>query len=128
MTRIIAKEMIEGLNQLADSLEKGEDISKKFNVRDVALEIHPTNYSPALVRKTRKSLNASQAFFASFLGVAPSTVRSWEHGNNVPSGMAARFLDEIRRDPDYWKSRIKELASVRTAKSNRRPKPAAKCK
>ena len=119
MTRNIAKEMIGGLGQLADALEKGENISRKFNVREVELTIHRTNYTPALVKKTRRSLNASQAFFARFLGVARSTVRAWEQGHNVPSGLAARFLDEIRRNPDYWKSRIEELVITRAAKVKR---------
>ncbi|MEX0677169.1 MAG: helix-turn-helix domain-containing protein [Pirellulales bacterium] len=113
MTRNIAREMIDGLNELADAMKRGEDISRKFNVRQVALRIKPAKYTPALVKKTRKTLNASQALFARFLGVAPTTVRAWERGANTPSEMAARFMDEIRHDPRYWKSRFMSVAEFR---------------
>jgi putative transcriptional regulator len=113
MTRNIAREMIEGMNDLAESLRRGENIAKKFNVRHVALRITPAKYTPALVRKTRKTLNASQVLFARFLGVAPTTVRAWERGANTPSDMAARFMDEIRHDPEYWQKRFLAVAQRR---------------
>ncbi len=113
MKRNIAREMIDGLNELAGAVRRGDDLSKKFNVRDVALAIKPTNYTPALVKKTRKALNASQVLFARFLGVSPATVRAWERGVNVPSDVAARFMDEIRHDPAYWRRRFATVARIR---------------
>ena len=61
---------------------------------------------PVFVRATRRLLGASQNFFAQFIGVALGTVRAWEQGRNVPSGAAARLLDEIRLNPEFWKSRF----------------------
>jgi DNA-binding XRE family transcriptional regulator len=67
-------------------------------------------------------LNASQAVFARFLGVRPTTVRAWECGNNVPSDMAARFLDEIRANPSLFKARMVQVIKPKTPPGNRRPK------
>jgi len=113
MKRNIAREMVDGLNELAGATRRGDDLSKKFNVRDVALDIKRAKYTPALVRKTRKALNASQALFACFLGVAPATVRAWERGANMPSDVAARFMDEIRHDPAYWRKRFAAVARIK---------------
>ena len=71
------------------------------------LDLEPPAYGPEQVKQTRELLNASQALFAKFLGISASTVRAWEHGTNVPSAMACRFLDEIRRNPQHWIQRLK---------------------
>jgi putative transcriptional regulator len=115
MTRNIAAEIVEGLDGLSDALRRGGELSETFNVRRVELTIKPRKYTPALVRKTRASLNASQALFAGFLGISPATLRAWERGANTPSGLAARFLDEIRNDPQYWKKRFAAVARVKNA-------------
>ncbi len=67
-------------------------------------------YDSPLVIETRKVLNVSQVLFARFLGVSPKTVRSWEQNAGSPSPMACRFMDEIRRAPDYWAERLQESA------------------
>ncbi|MBI3464059.1 MAG: hypothetical protein HY000_13535 [Planctomycetes bacterium] len=77
------------------------------------LKLEPSKYSAEMVRATRQLLQASQAVFARFLGVSVKTVRSWEQGINAPKDVAARFLDEIRRNPDYWRSRIRESIVVK---------------
>ena len=61
------------------------------------------------MRKTRKELGVSQPAFADFLGTSPSTVRSWEQGQKVPSPMARRILGLIGADPAYWKSRFASM-------------------
>ena len=61
----------------------------------------------AEVAAIRAQLGASQPVFAQLLGVSPGTVRAWEQGVNVPSGIALRFLVEIRSNPEYWKGRLK---------------------
>jgi len=66
-----------------------------------------------MVRRTRGLLRASQAVFARFLGVSVKTVRAWEQGFNVPSDMACRFMDEIRRDPSYWLRRLRSAIVAR---------------
>ena len=44
--------------------------------------------------------------FGQFLGVDVKTVRSWEQGLRVPSGLACRFLEEIQVDLDHWRARL----------------------
>jgi putative transcriptional regulator len=109
----IGSRLIEGLREFADSLEKKERITQKYNCRVVELDLRPTSYTPEIVRETRKLLEASQTVFAQFLGVSPNTVRAWEQGLNVPKDVACRFMDEIRRDPEYWRKRLRESAVVK---------------
>jgi putative transcriptional regulator len=75
------------------------------------LKLEPAPYDPALVKKTRAILHASQGIFAKFIGVSVDTVQAWESGVNSPSDMACRFMDEIRHDPRYWQDRFLQLVS-----------------
>lgn len=108
------RDLVDGLEGFLDELRSGAPIEKKYTCRRVVLDLHPRAYSPRQVKEIRKLLNASQALFAQFLGVSVKAVRSWEQGT-APSGMARRFMDEIRRNPTYWRSRLKEVMRVRTA-------------
>lgn len=114
MARSVAKRIIEGLTDLATSLERGDDLNESFTCRKVSLNLEPTSYTPNLVKKTRKLLGASQTVFAMFLGVSPQTVRAWEQGKNVPNDIACRFMDEIRHDLEYWKKRMAALFSPKS--------------
>jgi putative transcriptional regulator len=101
------------LAQFADRLEalpRDVPLSTQFTVRTVKLNLQPQVPSPALVRQTRQMLAASQAVFAQFLGVGVSTVQDWEQGQKPPRGSACRLMDEIRRDPEYWRERLRSLA------------------
>jgi putative transcriptional regulator len=109
MKTSFGQSVVEGLTELAETLEKGSALSEKFTCSRVVLELEPTPYDPALVRATRRLLGASQAVFAQFLGVSVKTVQAWERGTNTPSDMACRFLDEIRHAPAYWRGRLKAV-------------------
>jgi putative transcriptional regulator len=108
--RGVGAEIISGLRELAESLERREPISERFNCRVIDLDLRPGRYDPRLVKQTRELLHASQVVFARFLGVSVKTVASWEQGVNTPSGMARRFMDEIRANPAYWMKRLRDLA------------------
>ena len=108
----VENDILEALSEFTEALKKGE-VSKRFTCRQIKLDLKPTLYSPELVKTTRKLLKVSQSLFARFLGISPKTVRSWEQGINTPSPIACRFMDEIRRSPDYWTERLRE--SVVTA-------------
>ncbi len=92
------------------ALQAGERINEKFTCRTVRLELKPPRLSARQVVAIRELLGTSQTVFAQFLGVSVNTVRAWEQGINVPSDMACRFMDEIRRDPAYWQQRIASAA------------------
>jgi DNA-binding transcriptional regulator YiaG len=100
--------ILDTLNDFADALEKGE-VTERFTCRQVKLNLKPQNYSPKLVKETRRVLGVSQSLFARFLGVSPKTVHSWEQGINSPSKMACRFMDEIRRSPEHWRKRLQQV-------------------
>ena len=103
----VAKRIVNRLTDFTKALESGASVSEKFTVRTIRLNLQPTAYDTESVRKTRELLNLSQPLFAKFLGVSVQTVRAWEQGDNVPSDMACRFLDEINRDPAYWQRRLR---------------------
>ena len=65
--------------------------------------VPPPLLGPDDVRKTRKELGVSQPVFADFLGTSPSTVRSWEQGQKVPSPMARRLLGLMEPIPPIGK-------------------------
>ena len=109
------EKIIQGLEQFADALESGEDVTRRFTCRKFVLNLEPTEYSPELVKDSRAKLGLSQALFAQFLGVSASSVQAWERGEKMPKDIACRFMDEIRRDPEYWRRRFLEIAEPRTA-------------
>jgi putative transcriptional regulator len=109
----VGSEIIQGLTEFLETLEKKEPITDKFTCRVVELDLCPMPYDPVKVRRTRKLLHASQAVFARFLGVTVKAVQAWEHGINSPSKMACRFMDEIQRNPRYWIARLRESAKTK---------------
>jgi putative transcriptional regulator len=108
-TRSIGKEIAQRLKEFVEVLESGEDLRKRFTCRTVRIKLEPQKYSPALVKKTRKLLGASQEVFARFLGVSASAVQDWEQGTKPPRGSACRLMDEIRANPEYWIRRLEQL-------------------
>lgn len=106
----VGQRIIDRLRDFTESLESGEDISERYRSHSVSLDFRPTRYTPRRVRETRNLLGINQAVFARFLGVSPRTLRAWEKGLRKPNDVAARFMDEIRRDPDYWSRRLAEVA------------------
>jgi putative transcriptional regulator len=104
----IAEDLIVGFTELADALETGTDIGKRFNCYTKQLDLRPKTYTPEMVRQARKRLGASQSVFARFLGVSPKSVSQWERGVSQPSSTACRFMDEIRRNSSYYVKRLRE--------------------
>jgi putative transcriptional regulator len=111
----------EGFEEFADALKSDKKtVAEKFTCHKVSLDLSPTPYSPARVKAARKLLAASQAVFAQFLGVSVKTVRAWEQGVNTPRESACRLMDEIHHDPEYWRTRLRELAVKKTRKARNR--------
>jgi putative transcriptional regulator len=112
----VAQDIVESLQEFVETLRSGADLETTFNCRRVEVKVAPTDYNGNVVGETRKLLRASQAIFAQFLGVSVQTVRAWEQGENVPSDIAKRFMDEIRHNPDYWRQRLREVVVVKKRK------------
>ena len=103
--------IIRGLTDAADKLERGEPLT----FRTVVMQLEPSPYDARKIAATRDLLAVSQSMFAKFLGVSPAAVRAWEQGAKAPSDIARRFMDEIRRNPEYWQQRMRESIKVKTA-------------
>ena len=52
-------------------------------------------FSAKRILKLRERYEVSQAVFAAFLNVSPSTVQKWEQGQKEPSSAASRLLQVI---------------------------------
>jgi DNA-binding transcriptional regulator YiaG len=107
---LVGGRMVARLKRFAEALETADAIPERFTCRTIKLNLEPRLYAPERVKQAREKLRASQAIFAQFLGVSVSAVRDWEQGAKAPRGSACRIMDEILRDPRYWRSRLKELA------------------
>ena len=112
----IGNDLVRRLKGFADALENTEDVTQRFTCRTIKLDLKPRRYRPKMVKETRNLLRSSQAIFAQFLGVSLSAVRDWEQGIKPPNGAACRIMDEIRRNPDYFVGRLRELSSPAISK------------
>jgi DNA-binding transcriptional regulator YiaG len=99
------QEIVEGLRELSDTLRAGKPLESRFTVRTYKIPA-PPQYGGAEVRRVRGMMAMSQAAFAAFLGVDPSTVRSWEQDLRPPSPLACRLMSEIEAEPAYWRNRL----------------------
>jgi putative transcriptional regulator len=113
-------EVLEGLNDFAESIKKGEPIT----IRDVTLELEPDEYDAEDVRVTRQKLGVSQAVFAKLLAVKVKTVQAWEQGDHPPSGIARRLLDEINQDLPRWLGKLKGAVTTKTRQTGKTSCPA----
>lgn len=103
--RTKGREIVEGLAELAATLQAGHPLESRFTVRTYKFA-PPPQYRADGVRRVRELFTMSQAAFAAFLGVNRSTVRSWEQEIRLPSPLACRMLAEIEADPTYWRKRL----------------------
>jgi putative transcriptional regulator len=109
MTKV-GQTMLKRLGAFVEALEKNQKISDRFTCRKIQLNLIPEPYNPQKIKKTRAILGLSQALFAQFLGVSARTIAAWERGAKTPQDIACRFMDEIRRNPDYWRDRLLKIA------------------
>jgi DNA-binding transcriptional regulator YiaG len=107
-TTAFGRRVVAGIEAVTEALREGgmAEVERRFTVRRVRNPFPRVPADPEAVAAVRASVGASQAAFAALLGVSANTVRAWEQGVNPPSGMAARFLAEIRSDPEYWKRKL----------------------
>lgn len=103
-----ANGLIRSLKELNTRLESGEPFTERYTADRVTVKIPVMTNSPQRVREVRELLNASQAVFAAFLGASLRSVTDWEQGRSKPLPAICRFMDEIRRNPDYFRGRLAE--------------------
>ena len=107
----VGRMLVGRLKRFAEALETTDSIPERFTCRTIKLNLEPTRHDPERVKEARQTLRASQAIFAQFLGVSVGAVRDWEQDISPPRGSACRIMDEILRNPEYWRGRLRELAT-----------------
>ncbi|HEY6444106.1 MAG TPA: helix-turn-helix domain-containing protein [Candidatus Acidoferrales bacterium] len=81
--------------QDAFAFEQGREV----NLRVAEIPPRPRRLQPKDIRAIRRSLNASQVLFATFLNVSPNTIRSWEQGTRRPHGADLKLLSIAKKNP-----------------------------
>ncbi len=104
--------IVAALERFRDTLESGVPVEQRYTVRKTKLKLTPRTFEPKQVKDVRAALGISQPVFSQFLGVDVKTVRSWEQGQRVPSGMACRFLEEIEADLEHWRGRLRNVLII----------------
>jgi putative transcriptional regulator len=95
MTSKILKTVHEMAQGLTDAGVMDKQTMREFD----ALCLPPVKqYSKEDIKRIRERQHASQAVFASYLNTAPSTIRSWEHGEKKPSGAALKLLNLVDKN------------------------------
>jgi putative transcriptional regulator len=109
----VASKIVKGFRELSKALAEDAPIAEKFTCRKVTLDLELIPYPAKAVKATRQLLRVSQPVFAHFLGVSPGTIKSWEQGRQQPPDIACRFMDEIQRNPEYWRKRLRDSIRVK---------------
>ena len=91
-------EPFSGAALIAATQEGVHALQEKKTLRSVRV-VAPTPLKPKQIVGIRTSLNASQAVFASYLGVSKAAVVAWEYGVRQPSGAALKLLAIARKNP-----------------------------
>jgi putative transcriptional regulator len=52
-------------------------------------------YTPEQIKKIRERNKSSQAVFAYYLNISPSTIQKWEQGEKKPGGAALKLLNIV---------------------------------
>jgi len=105
----IAEEFIAGFKSLVATAKAGglEAVKRKHTIRSVPskkFELPPVTVRGII--EVRDSLGVSQPIFAKILGVSPQSVKAWEQGSKSPPGTVRRLIDEMKRNPGYWRERF----------------------
>jgi len=83
---------------IAAAREGLEALKEKKTLRTHRVQA-PSLFEPKQITQIRSTLNASQAVFASYLGVSKAAVVAWEYGIRQPSGAARKLLSIARESP-----------------------------
>lgn len=87
------------LDELKTSLEEAGDIhsGKQAPSRIFRYEVPD-------VKAIREHLNITQSEMAKALGTSVDTIKSWESKRRNPTGLAAKVLDVIQKDPAFYRA------------------------
>ena len=93
----IVEKIRDGMQEAIEH-EKG---TRQLTVHRVKLVPSAKPMTPQQIVKLRKdTVGVSQAVFANILSASPQTIRAWEQGCNKPRGVALRFMEVIKKNPE----------------------------
>jgi putative transcriptional regulator len=98
LSALASLEPFSGKALVAAAQEGLQALKQKRTLRTFRAAV-PASLKPNEIVGIRSSLNASQAVFASYLGVSKAAVVAWEYGQRRPSGAARKLLSIARKNP-----------------------------
>lgn len=88
----------EAIHSAASDLhEMGQIDAKTMREFDASCLTTVPVYTAKDVQRIRKHFKVSQTVFANYLNTSASTIKKWEVGDNVPSGLAAKMLYVVEK-------------------------------
>lgn len=89
-------EILEALHETAKGLHKAGGI-KQATMWEIDSLCLPKikDYSATQIKRIRTRNNTSQAVFAAFLNISPSTIQKWESGQKHPNGPSLKLLNLV---------------------------------
>lgn len=88
----LRRELVEGMKALEKVGAVNSTTMKEFEKELLGA---PPVYSSTEILEIRERYSVSQAVFAIYLNVTPSTVQKWEQGQKKPSAPANRLLQVV---------------------------------
>lgn len=98
LSALASLESFSGKALVAAAQEGLQALKQKKTLRTFRVAA-PDPLEPKEIVGIRSSLNASQAVFASYLGVSKAAVVAWEYGQRKPSGAVRKLLSIARKNP-----------------------------
>lgn len=91
--------ILESVHETARGLHSAGAISKTTMREFDALCLPKVpSYTPRQIKTIRIRCNASQAVFAAYMNVSPSSLQKWEIGTKRPTGVALKLLNIIDKN------------------------------
>ncbi len=109
----MGKEILSGLEQMRDVLEREQPLESRFTMRTVELGLEPRLYSAEEIQRVRRSFQASQAVFSLMIGISPRTLQDWEQGRKPAPPWAGRLLQLMQEHPRPWIEMLEKAAIER---------------
>lgn len=95
----MTSKILKTIHEAAQGLVAAGVMEKKTMRKFDALCLPPVKqFSKEKIRKLRQREKVSQAVFASYLNITPSTIQSWEQGEKKPSGPALKLLNMVEKN------------------------------
>jgi len=88
--------LLQAMHETAEGLHEAGTMDAMTMREFDALCLPPVkHYTPTQIKRLRTRNKASQAVFAAFLNLSPSTVQKWEQGQKKPNGPSLKLLNLI---------------------------------